>query len=69
MGGDHTLLDSEAPSWLVFGDWAISVHYEVLWFAVFLNEKLDLWLCFAFGPFSAALFQVFWQECLIETPE
>ena len=44
MDGTYTLLDSETPPWLVFGYWAISVHYEVLWFAVFLNEKLDLWL-------------------------
>ena len=42
MDGSCTLLDSEAPPWLVFGDWTISVHYEVLRFAVFLNEKLDL---------------------------
>ena len=27
MDGSRTLLDSEAPPWLVFGDWAISVHY------------------------------------------
>ena len=47
-----TLLDSEAPPWLVFGNWAISVHYEVLRSAVFLNEKLDLSLCFACWPFS-----------------
>ena len=26
MDGSRTLLDSEAPPWLVFGDWAISVH-------------------------------------------
>ena len=41
MDGSCTLLDNEAPPWLVFGDWAISVHDEVLRFAVFLNEKLD----------------------------
>ena len=29
MGGSRTLLDSEAPPWLVFGDRAISIHYEV----------------------------------------
>ena len=69
MDGSLTLLDSEAPPWLVFGDWAISVHCEVLRFAVFLNEKLDLWLCFACWPFSTVLSQVFWQECLVETPE
>ena len=41
MDGGHTWLDSEAPPWLVFGDWAISVHYEVLWFAVvFLTRSL-----------------------------
>ena len=44
MDGSHTLLDSEAPPWQVFGDCAISVHYEVLQFAVFFNEKPDLWL-------------------------
>ena len=43
MDGSRTLLDSEAPTWLVFCDGAISVHCEVLRFAVFLNEKLDLW--------------------------
>ena len=52
VDGSCTLLDSEAPPWLVFGNWAISVHYEVLRSAVFLNEKLDLWLCFACWPFS-----------------
>ena len=69
MNSNHNLLDSEAPPWLVFGDWAISVHYEVLCFAVFLNEKLDLWLCFACWPFSTVLSQVFWQECLVEMSE
>ena len=44
MDGGRNLLDSEAPPWPVFGDCAISVHYEVLRFAVFFNEKLDLWL-------------------------
>ena len=42
MDGSHTLLDSEAPPRLVFGDRAISVHYEVSLFAAVLNEKLDL---------------------------
>ena len=69
MDGSHTLLDNEASPWLVFGDWAICVHYEVLQFVFFLNEKLNLWFCFACGPFSAMLSQVFWQECLIEMPE
>ena len=44
MDGSLTLFDSDAPPWLVFCDWVISVHYEVLRFAVFLNEKLGLWL-------------------------
>ena len=66
MDGGCTLIDSDA---LPFGDWAISVHYEVLRFAVFLNEKLEFWLCFACYPLSTVLSQVFWQECLIETPE
>ena len=64
MDGSHILLDSEAPPWLVFGDWAISVHNEVLRSAVFMNEKLHLWLSFVCWPFSTVLFQVFWQECL-----
>ena len=69
IDGGHTLLDSEAPPWLVFGDWAISAHYEVLWFAVFLSEKLDRLLSFACWPFLTVLFQVFWQECLTEMLE
>ena len=60
MHCSRTLLDREAPPWLVVGDWAISVHYEVLRFAVFLKEKLDLWLCFACWPFSTVLSQVVW---------
>ena len=69
MDGGRTLLDSDAPPWLVFGDWAISVHFEVLHFAIFLNEKLDLWLLFTCWPFLTLLSKVFWQECLIETLE
>ena len=38
MDGGCTLLDSEAPPWLVFGDWAIRVHHEILWLAVFLKH-------------------------------
>ena len=66
MDGGRTLLDSEAPPWLAFGDWAIS---EVLWFTVFLNKMLDLRLCFACWPFLSMLSQVFWQEHLKEMPE
>ena len=62
------LANSEAPPWLVLGDWVISVHYEVLRFAVFLNEKFDFWLRFACWPFSTTLSEVFWQECLTEMP-
>ena len=40
-----TLLDSETPPWLVFDDWAISVRYEILQFAVFMNEKLGFLFC------------------------
>ena len=36
------LLYGEAQAWLVFGDGAICVHYEIMWFAVFLHDKLDL---------------------------
>ena len=54
--GGRTLLDNEAPPWPVFGGWwFISVHYEVLRFAVFLIEKLDLWRCFSCWPFSTVL--------------
>ena len=67
MGGGHTLLDCEAPPCLVCGDWAIS--HEFLRFAVFMNEKLDLWIYFACWPFSAAFSQAFWKECLIDMPE
>ena len=66
MDGSCTFLASEAPPWLVFGDWAISVPCDTLWF---LNEKLHLWLCSACWPFSTALSQVFWQECLTEILE
>ena len=69
MDGSRTLLDSETPPWLVFGDWAISVDYEVLRFDVFLIEKLDLWLWFACWPLSTMVSQVFWQECFVEIPE
>ena len=31
MDGGRSLHDSETPHWLIFGDWAISVHYETLW--------------------------------------
>ena len=65
----RTLLNSEAPPWLVFGDWAISVDYEILRLAVFLNELPDLGIRFACWPFSTVPSQVFWQECLIEVPE
>ena len=44
MDGSWTLLDSKAPPCLFFVDWAISVHDEVLRFAVvvlFLSEKFD----------------------------
>ena len=43
------------------------IHYEILWFDVFLKEKLDLWLCFAYSSFSTVIFHGFWQECLVET--
>ena len=33
---------------MVFGDWTITAHYQVLGFAVFLDEKLDLCLRFAY---------------------
>ena len=41
-----------APPWLVFGDWAISVDYDILRLAVFLNEMPDLGIRFACWPFS-----------------
>ena len=54
---------------LVFGNWAISVHYEILHFADFFNKKLDPWLLFPFWTFLAVPSQIFWQECLIEMLE
>ena len=39
MDDGRTLVDNEAPPWLVFDDWAISVHYEVLRLAVLVNEN------------------------------
>ena len=60
-------------------DLAISVHCEILVFAVFLNissipkvksKKLDLWLCFAYsvtGHYQyLVLSQVVWQECVLK---
>ena len=29
----HILADTGAPPLWVFGDWAFSVHYEILWFS------------------------------------
>ena len=60
LEGSLTLLDSEAPPWLFFGDSHQCTLYEVLQFAVLLNEKLNLWLCFAYWPFSTVLSQGFW---------
>ena len=54
MNGGRALLDSEAPPWLVFGDWANSVHW-VLRFALLINEKLNFWICFACLPFWQCL--------------
>ena len=68
MDGSRTLLDSEAPPWPVFGDWAISVHDEVLRFVVFFNEKLDSVLPAAHSG-QCFTSQVFCQECLAEMPE
>ena len=39
MDGGRTLLDSQAPPWLIFGNWAMSLHYEIWWFAVFFSES------------------------------
>ena len=67
--GSCTLFDSEAPPWLVFGDWAISVHYEILcllfsWIRSLISDPV-----LPFWPFSTVLSQVFWQKCLTEMPE
>ena len=48
-------------------DWSLvtepSLYTVILQFAVgFLNGKLDLWLWFAWWPFSTVPSQVFWQE-------
>ena len=67
--GSHTLFDSEAPPWLVFDDWAISVHYEVLCLLFSWMRSLIPDPVLPFWPFSWVLSQVFWRECLTEMPE
>ena len=47
MDGSRALFSSEARSWLVFCDWATSVHQDLRWYTVRLDEKFDLWICFA----------------------
>ena len=37
VDGGRTLLNSETPPWLVFGDWDISVDYGILRLAIFLS--------------------------------
>jgi len=39
VDGGRTLLDRDAQLWLVLDDWAICIHYQILWFGVFLREK------------------------------
>ena len=57
------------PDWSLVIEPSVYIYYEILRFAIFLNEKLDLWL-FPFWPFSTVLSHLFFgQECLIETPE
>ena len=48
---------------LVFGNWAISVRYEILHFADFFYKKLDPWLLFPFWTFLAVPSQIFRQRC------
>ena len=45
MGGSCTLLDSEAPPWLVFHDWAISVHCKVLWQFSWMRSSCVFFFC------------------------
>ena len=47
-------------------DWALVTEPSVLRFAVFSNEKFDLWLCFACWLFATLLSKVFWREFLVE---
>ena len=54
-------------SWLVFDDWAVTMHYYILQFAVSLTVKFDLWISFAYWPFLTVPSQVF--QYLIEVPE
>ena len=42
----HTLLESEAPPWMVFCDWAICVHCEILHLGVFVK-----WEAWSMKPF------------------
>ena len=63
-------LTVKPPPWLVFGDWTIRVHYEVLRLAVSLSEDQDLWLCFVPASHCCpVLSHVFWPEFLTETSE
>ena len=48
-----TLLDSEAPPWLVFGDCSITVHYEIF------NCALLIWL-----TNDLSLFQILYAQCM-----
>ena len=59
MDGSRTLLDSEAPSWLAFGDWAISEilhqHYDCCSGIVLVNTASERFL-FAGNSHSIILY-------------
>ena len=65
MDGGRTLFDSETPPWLVFGDWAINVHYETLWLLFSWMRSLisDSGYVLPAGHYRHAVpSQVFWQN-------
>ena len=65
MDSVRTLLDNKAPPLLVFVDWA-SVCFVRSCSLPFLWMRSLIGACW---PLLTELSQVFWQECLVETPE
>ena len=63
--GSRTLLDSEAPPWLVFGDWAISVNSYEVW-AISVNSY-EVW-AISVNSYEVLRFAVFLNEKLDPWP-
>ena len=68
--GGRILLNGEAPPWLVFGDWAISVNYEVLRAFTVLSKGVN-WCVSGIACMLTLLkfcFLYCWNLCLWESP-